>query len=457
MPDSINDVRPFRALHYDPAVVTDTGLCLSQPYDVISPAQQEAYYRQSPHNVIRLILNREEPGDDAANNRYTRARDLLAGWRDAGILHGTARPSFWVYEQQFDLPGIGRRSIKGFIGAVRLADYDEHRILPHEKVLTAPLEDRIRLTETTNTQFEYIWSLYQDRAYVIDNVLDEQEREKAIVDYVEQPVGVRHRMWRLTDPARCDVITRTMAHLKLYIADGHHRYQTMLTIRDRMRRLHPGAGPDAPWEFIMMFLVNSEHEGLTILPTHRLIDGVRVESLKQLGMDIMEHFHVRKYSFREGDEAEVRRRWLRDLRDVEPREHKLGAYFTNTNGYYLLTLRDEEAYEELVDQPYSSTWKLLDVNILNTLVLEKILGITESQLADGKNLTYTKDLDDAIERTRRAEFQVALALNPSALGDVIAIAENGERMPRKSTHFYPKPVSGLVFYPMDEGFHRDGG
>jgi len=207
-----------------------------------------------------------------------------------------------------------------------------------------------------------------------------------------------------------------------------------------------------------MFLVNSEHEGLTILPTHRLIDGVRVESLKQLGLDIMEYFHVRKYSFRDGDEAAVRRRWLRDLRDVKPGEHKLGAYFTNTNGYYLLTLRDEEAYEELVDLPYSSTWKLLDVNILNTLVLEKILGITEGELDAGKNLTYTNDLDDALERTRAGEFQVALALNPSGLDDVIAIAEGGERMPRKSTHFYPKPVSGLVFYPMDPAFHAvDGG
>jgi uncharacterized protein (DUF1015 family) len=457
MPDRINDVRPFRALHYDPAVVGDVGPCLSQPYDVISPVEQEAYYRQHPQNVIRLILNRQEPSDSERDNRYTRARDLLAAWRAAGVLHGTVRPSFWVYEQQFDIPGIGRKSIKGFIGAVRLADYDERRILPHEKVLTGPLEDRIRLTETTNAQFEYIWGLYQDRAYVIDNILDEQEREPPIVDYLEHPVGVRHRMWRLTDRERCDAISRTMARLKIYIADGHHRYQTMLTVRERMRRLAPADAPDAPWEFIMMFLVNTEHEGLTILPTHRLLHGVRVESLRQLGVDIMEHFHVKKYSFRDAEESAVRRRWLRDLRDVQPGEHKLGAFFTNTNGYYLLTLRDEEAYEELVSLPYSSAWKLLDVNILNTLVLETILGITEGELAAGKNLTYTKDLDDALERTRRGEFQVTLALNASVLEDVIAIAENGERMPRKSTHFYPKPVSGLVFYPMDAEFHRGAG
>ncbi len=242
MPDSINDVRPFRALHYDPNVVPNIGLCLSQPYDVISPQQQDAYYALHPYNVIRLILNKEERGDGDARNRYTRARDELARWRAAGVLRSTARPSFWVYEQEFDLPGIGRRKVKGFIGAVRLRDYAERRVLPHEKVLKGPLEDRIRLTETTQTQFEYIWGLYQDKAYVIDNVLDEREKEAAIIDYREEPIGVRHRMWRLTDPATCEIVRRTMARLKIYIADGHHRYQTMLTIRDQMRQTLPRRG-----------------------------------------------------------------------------------------------------------------------------------------------------------------------------------------------------------------------
>jgi uncharacterized protein (DUF1015 family) len=456
MPDRINDVRPFRALHYDPAVVKNIGDCLSQPYDVISPEQQDAYYRQHPYNVIRLILNKVEQSDGEEENRYTRARDLLDQWRQEGVLRATARPSFWVYEQEFDLPGIGRKKVKGFIGSVRLHDYAERRILPHEKVLKGPLEDRIRLTESTGTQFEYIWSLYQDRAYVIDNILDEQEREAPIIDFVEQSIGVRHRMWRLTDPAKCEIIRRTMGRLKIYIADGHHRYQTMLTIRERMRERFPDAGPDAPWESIMMFLVNSEHEGLTILPTHRMLHNIQVESLFRLGAAILEHFHVKKYVFRDGDEAEVRRRWLRDLRDVGPGEHTIGAYIVNTNGYYLLTLRDEEAYEELVQLENSSEWKHLDVNILNTLILEQILGITEEQLSLSTSITYTKDVEEALARVRAGEMQVALILNPTALRDVITIAENDEKMPRKSTHFYPKPVSGLVFYPMDREFHRSG-
>lgn len=449
MPDQINEVRPFRALHYDPAVVSDIGLCLSQPYDVISGAQQEAYYRQHPNNVVRLILGRIEAGDTENDNRYTRARDLLGRWREDGILRLTGRPSFWVYEQEFDLPDAGRRRVRGFIGAVRLRDYAERRILPHEKVIKGPLEDRIRLTETAATQFEYIWSLYQDKAYIIDNILDAQEKEAAIIDFTEQPVGVRHRMWRLTDPESCEIIRRTMSRLKIYIADGHHRYQTMLTIRDRMRARFPEAGPDAPWEYIMMFLVNSEHEGLTILPTHRMLHGIQVESLYRLGASILEHFHVKKYTFRDGDEPAVRRRWLRDLRSVEAGEHKFGAFIVNTSGYYLLTLRDEEAYEELVRLDFSSEWKLLDVNILNTLILEEILGITEEQLSLATNISYTKDIDEALARVHAGDIDVAFALNSTALTDVLAIAENNERMPRKSTYFFPKPVSGLVFYPMD--------
>jgi uncharacterized protein (DUF1015 family) len=449
MPDRLNDVRPFRALHYDPAVVQDIGPCLSQPYDVISPRQQEEYYRQHPLNVIRLILNRVEPGDGPDGNRYTRARDLLAQWRADGVLHATARPSFWVYEQAFDLPGIGRRTVKGFIGAVRLHDYAERAILPHEKVLTGPLEDRIELTRATRTQFESIWGLYRDTAYVIDSVLDAQEREAPIIDWVEQPIGVRHRLWRLTDPATCRIIQRTMARRVIYIADGHHRYQTMLSIRDAMRARHPDAGPDAPWEYIMMLLTNAEHEGLTILPTHRMLHGIRVESIFKLAADIQEHFHVKKYVFRDGDGAEARRRWLRDLSDVEPGGHSFGAYIANTNGYYLLTLRDSEAYEELVKLDSSPAWKLLDVNILNTLIFNEILGITEEQLSLSTSIAYTKDVDEALERVRSGEMQAAFILNPTRLNDVITIAENDEKMPRKSTHFYPKPVSGLVFFPMD--------
>ncbi len=450
MTEPVNDVRPFRALHYHPEKVDDIGLCLSQPYDVISPEQQEGYYRRHPHNVVRLILNREEPGDDGGNNRYTRTRDLLSRWHAEGILKATQRPSFWVYEQEFDIPEIGRKRVKGFIGLVRLHDYQEGRVLAHEKILARPLEDRIRLMQTTGAQFEYIWGMYRDKAYIIDDILDRtEEQSQPIVDHFEQETGVRHRLWRLSDPHQCGIIQQTIQRQRIYIADGHHRYQAMLTVREEMRRRHPDAGPDAPWEFIMMFLVNTEHEGLTILPTHRLLHNLQVASLAELNTAIQEHFHVKSYSFGNGQEERSRRRWLRDLRAVEPGVHKFGALITKLNRYFLITLRDAEAYEEMVEVEASSEWKRLDVNILNTLILERIVGLTDQQLSSQTNVTYTKDLEEALQSVRTGRMQVALILNATRLQDIVTIADNNERMPRKSTHFYPKPLSGLVFYAMD--------
>jgi uncharacterized protein (DUF1015 family) len=449
MTRTVNEVRPFQALHFDPGTLGDIGPCLAQPYDVISPEQQDAYYRRHPHNVIRLILNRQEPTDHEGDNRYTRAQATLAAWRAEGAVRRSERPSFWVYEQEFDIPEIGRKRVKGFIGLVRLQDYAERRVLAHEKIMTRPLEDRVRLMRTTETQFEYIWSLYQDKAYVIDNILDEAEQEPPILDYFESETLVKHRLWRLVDPARCEIISRTMQHLRIYIADGHHRYQAMLNIRDEMRARHPEAGPEAPWEFIMMFLVNTDHEGLTVLPTHRLLYGLEFQDLSSLHLSILEHFHVKSYSFDGVSEPEVRKRWLRDLRDLEPGVHKFGALIAGMNRYFLITLKDAEAYEEMVNLPHSSQWKLLDVNILNTLILQRIVGLTEEQLSSQTNIDYTKNLDEALAAVRSKRMQVALILNSTSLEDIIVIAENDERMPRKSTHFYPKPLSGLLFYAMD--------
>jgi uncharacterized protein (DUF1015 family) len=301
---------------------------------------------------------------------------------------------------------------------------------------------------TTQTQFEYIWSIYQDRAYVIDNILDETEKQQPIIDFYERSTFVHHRMWRLLDPEDCRIISQTMDHLKIYIADGHHRYQALLDIRDEMRRRYPEAGPDAPWEFIMMFLVNSEHEGLTVLPTHRTLHDLQVSNLSDLHLSILEHFHVKSYSFSGDNDRQARKRWLRDLRDTEPGVHKFGALITKMSRYFLITLKDSEAYEEMVDLPFSSEWKLLDVNILNTLILQRIIGLTEGELSAQTNVSYTKDLDAALQSVRDGSVQVALILNGTRLQDIITIAENNERMPRKSTHFYPKPLSGLLFYHM---------
>lgn len=445
----INDVRPFKALHFNPAKIENIGQCLSQPYDVISPEQQGTYYRQHKCNIIRLILGKSLPGDDDTDNKYTRARNYLSSWRSKDILHETVRSSFWVYEQEFEIPVIGKRKVKGFIGKVRLQDYDEMKILPHEKVLKNPVEDRIKLTEITNTQFEYIWCLYQDKGFIIDSILDECEKQSAIINYFEKGYNVQHKLWRLVDPEKCTAIHDTMKKSRIFIADGHHRYATMLHIRDEYRKKYPDAGPDAPWEFILMYLVNYEHEGLTIRPTHRLLYNLNISDWENVFDEIETHFHVKRYPWDETNRQDIQKKWLSDIQTKEPQKHKFGLYLKHKQCFFLLTLKDSKVYDELIQCDNSSDWKLLDVNIINYLLLQQILGISEEQLSLNTKINYIVDPREAVEKVKSGNMEALVILNPTRLGDVIKISENREMMPGKSTYFYPKPVSGLVMYTMD--------
>jgi uncharacterized protein (DUF1015 family) len=444
-----NDVRPFITLHYNPEKVDNIGLCLTQPYDVISHDQKEMYYNQHEYNVIRFILGKKFHSDTESGNQYTRARDYLKQWKELEILQTTTHPSYWVYEQEFELPGAERKKVKGFIAKVRLHDYDEMAILPHEKVMKNPIEDRMRLTKITNTQFEYIWGLYRDKSYTIDTILDKAEEKDAILDYYEMPYNVRHRLWRLTEPESCTQIFDAMKNHKIYIADGHHRYATMLSIRDEYRKKYPDAGPDAPWEFIMMFLVNTKHEGLTILPTHRLIHSLQISHWDNILKNIETYFDMAVYSFNEKNEDEVKKKWLSDIRTNNKGEHTFGLFLKNQKQFLLLTLKDINAYEALIKPDCSPEWKYLDVNIVNFLLLQKIFGISEEQFLLNTNIKYTIDAHAAVSEVKRGNMQAVVILNATHLDDVIRISDNREIMPRKSTFFYPKPVSGLVMYSMD--------
>jgi uncharacterized protein (DUF1015 family) len=442
----VNEVKPFQALHYNPLVIDNIGLCLSQPYDVISPTEQDGYYAQHDYNVIRLILNKIEESDGPTNNRYTRANEFLQNWKKESILICSEHPSFFVYEQSFNLPGIGWKKLKGFIGLVRLADYEEGRILPHEKVLKKPVEDRITLTTTTDTQFEYIWGLYPDTTFEIDRILDRHEEIAALVDYKDPKTGVRHRLHRLKDPAHCRSIETVMRRNKIYIADGHHRYQTMLNVRDAMRKKYPKAGRNAPWEFIMMFLVNTLHDGLIILPTHRLLYGLDESALNKLKRELPDYFTEMRFPFGTNDEAAVRSRWLGALAAAP--NPAFGLALKGDSAYFLLALKEIDAYKKLITEKATDAWKLLDVNVLNILILRKMLGITEEMMSLQSNVEYVKDTALALKRVTSGEMQAAFILKPTPLSAVVSVADAGEKMPRKSTFFFPKPLSGLVFYEM---------
>ena len=463
MATAANEVLPLCALHYDAGRIERIGDCLAPPYDVITPAMQEAYHALHPYNVVRLTLGRQHAGDTAADNRYTRAAATLDDWLCGGVLRAAAQPAFWVYEQRFTMPGAGSRRVTGLIGLVRLHDYGAGAILPHEQVMAGVVEDRLRLTRACNVQMECIWSIYRERTGEVDRLLDRSKVVPPMVDHLEHPPeehapdahakDVRHRLWRLADETGMAAISRTLSRQPIYIADGHHRYQTMLHFRDEMRRRHPDAGPHAPWEYILMFLVNSEHQALTILPIHRLLHRFAGD-LRELERSLTEHFAVRRFRHADGGRRSAERRWLHDLAATPMEERKLGVYLRGSDTFLAATLRDGAVAAGTGAGGGSTRWLRLGVNVLNELVLRRIFAVTEAELDGGERVSYTHSAGEALAAVDAGRADVALLMNPTALDDVLAVADGGERLPRKSTFFYPKPVSGLLLYPMAE---RGGG
>lgn len=443
----INDVQPLCAWHYNPGKIEDIGQCLSLPYDVISPGMQEDYYTRHPYNIIRLILNRKQPEDNEVQNQYTRAAALLAEWKKQEILVRSHTPAFWVYEQEYELAEPEKKRLNGFIGLVKLADFEEMRILPHEKILKGPYEDRIKLTRQTHTQLEYIWSIYQDRDSVIDEILFSREQTPPLINHYQAELRVRHRLWKLQDPRKCEMISRIMSEKQIFIADGHHRYNTMLAIRDEMRKRYPAAGPDAPWEYIMMYLTNSAHEGLVVRPTHRMVHNLGPLNETVLLNKLASFFHIRDMGSGTSDSSTTRQ-WVNAVENCSPEKRQFGLYLPGGK-YYILELKDSEDYLRQFTRNHSREWKMLDVNILNSLLLKKILGISEEQLALNTHIKYSVDAHEAVEKTDRGEMQMAFILNATPLEAVINVSLEKEVMPRKSTYFYPKPLSGLILYEMD--------
>ncbi len=463
MATTVNEVLPLRALHYDVSRVEQIGDCLAQPYDVITPAMQDAYHDRHPYNVVRLTLGRQHAGDTDADNRYTRAAATLDRWLARGVLRAAVQPAFWVYEQSFAVPEAGVRRVTGVIGRVRLHDYAAGAILPHEQVIGGVVEDRLRLTRACNVQMEYIWSVYRERIGAVERLLEQAKAAPPMIDHAERPrdehpqgddsqdhsANVRHRLWRLSDPSAMTATSDTLGRGPIYIADGHHRYQTMLRYRDEMRRRHPDAGPGAPWEFILMFLVNSEHQELTILPIHRLLHGAAIAGPQALERSLEEHFTVRRYRHAEAGRRAAEGSWLHDLAAARPGERRLGVYLRGSGAFLAATLRDGAAAGS-GGAAASPRWRRLGVNVLNELVLRRIFAVTEAELDGSERVSYTNSAADALAAVDGGRADVALLTNPTPLDDVLAVADGGERLPRKSTFFSPKPLSGLLFYPMAE-------
>lgn len=445
-------VYPFRAYRYNPSVVA-LDRVLTQPYDKITPAMQEKYYAADPHNLISIEKGRTLEGDSREHNVYTRAAVTLKKWIAEKEVVQDDAPSFYAYTQEYDVPGTSlRRSRHGFIGLGKLEDYSAGVIFRHEHTLSGPKADRLELLRHTRTHTGQLFMLYADSRRQVDTILGEVESGQPPVTQLTDEYGVIHRLWPIAEPQRNTAIQQAMAAQKLVIADGHHRYETSLNFRNESRTRAGRMIPDAPYESSMMTFINTHSEGLTILPTHRVVSRLPDFDWSAVRRFLEPWFATELFSFaNDAQRQEAEQKFLARLA-ASKAQHAIGVYpaaDAASRAFYVLTFRPEADITQFLPG-ISALQRQLDVVLLHQGILEPALGITARAVASEANLTYEREAATSLAAVDRRDAQAAFLLNPVDVDLVMRVATAGEVMPQKSTDFYPKLLSGITMYRVAE-------
>lgn len=421
----MSEIIPFKGLLYNGSMIEDDYACvMAPPYDVIPKYMQDVLYEKSEHNIIRLILGKDEPGDSKKNNKYTRAKKSLADWQKQNILVRDENPSFYVYAQEYSYKNRKHRRI-GFLGLMKIGEPEEDSVLPHEYTLAKPKEDRLNLIKQVEGNLSPIFTLFDDTSGTIDSILENVTSQSPVIDIKID--AVRHRLWRLSNEGPIKTITREMKDKKVFIADGHHRYEVARTYRD-MRRKEDSY--DGSADYIMMYFTNmAEEDNLTIMATHRVIKELPKAHDDELAEKLCHYFELTECS----DLAS-----LMEGLEKERKEHTFG--FIGDGKYVLMVPKNDEELVSLIKDEKSDQWKELDVSVLHSAVFDNILGINKLE----GNITYVRDAEEAEKLVKDGSHMAAFLLNPTKVEQLEAVAKLGEMMPQKSTYFYPKLLTGLV-------------
>jgi uncharacterized protein (DUF1015 family) len=435
-------IMPFRGTRFNPAVAGALDSLITLPYDRINQALQDEYYAKSEHNICRVIKGREFPGDTPEDNVYTRAGATWRQWITEGAVREDAQPALYVYHQTFTAEGR-EHTRRGLCAMIELQDYSSGAVKPHERTLDAPKQDRFKLFMTTDTHFGQIFQLYPDDANEVQALLAAQCERPADVDAVIDEEGqVRHRMWAITDPAVIKAVQAKMDSRLLFIADGHHRYETALNYRNHRLAEYTG-GPDGhnP-RYAMMTLVGMSDPGLVVLPTHRVLFGLPDFDVARLVAGLERYFTVKPGLTREQ---------LFGVMDAARADAGRNAFGLYCGGkYWFFELSDKHIMEKLAPER-SAAWRSLDVAVLHEVVLEHLLGIDKPAQAAKTNLSYDRLAEMSIGRVDKGTHQAVLFMNPTKLNQIREVAGKGEVMPQKSTDFYPKLIDGMVACQVDLG------
>lgn len=432
------EIRPFCGLRYDISQVGDLSDVIAPPYDVIDADMQNDLYEKHPCNVVRLILNRDEPGDDSTDNRYARAAKFLRHWTGDGVLVRERDEALYVYHQQFHYEGTTYVR-KGFLCRVRLERFGEGEIYAHEQTMPGPKADRLALTKACRANLSPIFSLFPDPDGTGQEPLEAVVRGK-IPSEATDHLGVVHRIWPVTDHAAISQVRARLRETSVFIADGHHRYETAINYRDFLSEAGELGGDDSPPNFVMMHLVAMSDPGLAILPTHRLVSGLPELTSEELSETLGDHFSVE--SVGAGPDA-AQETW--GLIDADGGQDVFG--FGTSDGKWILARLTDASPMESLAADQSEDWRALGVSVLHRLVLDHLLG-TRYPDAELK-CRYVRLLDEVFEAQDNRTCQLACLVPPAGMQHIEEIASHLEKMPAKSTYFYPKLLSGLVINPLD--------
>ena len=438
-------IYPFRAWRYNPSAV-QLGDVVTQPYDKISPAMQQAYYQRSPYNLVRIILGLPELFDaERGESVYTRAARDLQAWRKEGVLVQEKTPCVFAYAQRFTVPGSNVvKERRGFIALGKLHDYAEQVVFRHEYTLSKPKSDRLNLLKATRAHFGQIFMLYSDPAGSVESIL--YDNGGPADAEVTDEYGVLHRLWRVSDPATIKLLAAAMADKKLIIADGHHRYETALNYSKEHAPAAPAKTetatgqlpqPAYPEAAVMMTFVNMDSDGLVILPTHRVVHSLAGFDGAAFAASSEKYFSVEKLPASDAGA----------LMDTLKAQSGIAFVAVTAAGDYLLRAKPGAAAAALAELPEPQ--RQLDLSYLHTILLDKILGLDAEKVREQTNIRYLRDAAEAVDQVRRGEADVTFLTNPVTMEQLKEVAFAGSVMPQKSTDFYPKLLSGLAIYALE--------
>lgn len=443
------EVLPFVATRFTTREGDELSRLLTPPYDVIDGKMQQGFYDANPHNIIRVDFGKDMPGDNDLENRYARAGAIWSQWKQEGVLTEERAKSFYVYEQEFQ--GADGKLVRrrGFFGAVKLQDFSEGGIRAHEHTFDGPKADRFRLMRSTNSNLSSIFVLYDDPEKTVDSLLEQgiAGQKPLETSFME----VTHRLWVITKQNLIDAIRKAMEPQTLFIADGHHRYETSLLYRDEMRSALRQKNGRQPYDYTLMYMNNIHDEGLVIFPTHRILgkeisDGV---DAKECLEDLREYFEIEPLTLDQADYPGEARRLTALLAEAGAATLAFIMVLPKCRAF-LLKLKPETNLDELIDdEDTPGPIKQLDVTVLHKYIINRAwLGNPEMDL-DDHDVIYEKDACKTIQAMCTAKHGVAFLLNPTKIEQVCSIAQGGMRMPHKSTYFYPKLVTGLIMRDMN--------